>query len=111
MFLNSETPCSGKPLRALTTTLLWKHNKGTRLTAVPNSNNVKDWAIRSVLSKSDKIMAGYERPSTTERVLVNNDDLASLNSLKIQSAPLGNLWDQAFDGDKLILSQTASCLN
>ena len=45
-------------------------------------------------------LVGYEGPSTTERVLVNNDDLTNLNLLKIQSAPLGNLGDQAFDGDK-----------
>jgi hypothetical protein len=98
MFQNSETPCSGKPLRALTTTLFGKPYKGSRLTTVPYSNNVKDWAIRSVLSKSD--MTGYERPSTTERVLVDDEDLVNLSLLKIQSAPLGNLGDQAFDGDK-----------
>ena len=46
-------------------------------------------------------LVGYERPSTTERVLVNNDDLTNLNLLKIQSAPLGNLGDQAFDGDEM----------
>jgi hypothetical protein len=49
----SETPCSGKPLRALTTTLIWKLIRGTRLTAVPNGNNVRDWAIRRLFSKSD----------------------------------------------------------
>ena len=45
-------------------------------------------------------MTGYERPSTTERVLVDDEDLVNLSLLKIQSAPLGNLGDQAFDGDK-----------
>jgi hypothetical protein len=47
--LYSETPCCGKPLRALITTLYWKLYKGPRLIAVHNSNNIKDWAIRSVI--------------------------------------------------------------
>ncbi len=40
--------CCGKPLRALTTTFIWKLIKGTRLIAVPNGNKVRDWAIRRV---------------------------------------------------------------
>ena len=32
-------------------------------------------------------MIGYGSPSTTERVLVNNEDLINLNLLKIQSDP------------------------
>jgi hypothetical protein len=72
-------------------------------------NNVKDWAIRSLLP--NLVMIEYGRASTTERVLVNDDGLINLSLLKIQSAPLGNLRDQAFDGDKLfILSQTVDCL-
>ena len=53
-------------------------------------------------------LIGYGRASTTERVLVNNEGLVNLSLLKIQSAPLGNLRDQAFDGDKF-LSQTVDC--
>ncbi len=53
-------------------------------------------------------MTGYGRASTTERVLVNNEGLISRSLLKIQSAPLGNLRESAFDGDKL-LSQTVDC--
>jgi len=53
-------------------------------------------------------LTGYGRASTTERVLVNNDGLVSLSLLKIQSAPLGDLRESAFDGDK-ILSQTVDC--
>jgi len=32
--------------------------------------------------------------------LVNNEGLAILSLLKIQSGPLGNLRDQPFDGDR-----------
>jgi hypothetical protein len=39
-------------------------------------------------------MVGYGRHSETERVLVNDEGLALLSLLKIQSSPLGNLWDQ-----------------
>ena len=39
-----------------------------------------------LLSKS--VMVGYERVSTTERVLVDNDSLTNLNLLKIQSVQL-----------------------
>ena len=53
-------------------------------------------------------MIGNGSPSTTERVLVNYDGLINRSLLKIQSAPLGNLRDQAFDGDKF-LSQTVDC--
>jgi len=34
---------------------------------------------------------------------VRNDRLAILNVLKIQSGPLGNLWDRPFDGDEMNL--------
>ena len=39
------------------------------------------------------LLQGYGRHSETERVLVNNEGLAILSLLKIQSDPLGNLWD------------------
>ena len=45
-------------------------------------------------------MIGYERHSETERKSVDNDGLINLNLLKIQSGPLGNLWEQPFDGDR-----------
>ena len=35
-------------------------------------------------------MVGYERHSETERVLVDNEELITLNRLKIQSFHLGN---------------------
>ena len=58
----------------------------------------------ALLTKS--VMIGYVRRSETERVWVNNDSLINLSLLKIQSAPLGNLWDHciyavAFDGDEM----------
>ena len=46
-------------------------------------------------------MIGYDRHSETERVLVSYDKLTTLNWLKIQSGPLGNLRDQPFDGDEM----------
>ena len=42
----SETPCCGNPLRAFATTSYGKLYEGTRLIAVPNGKNAKDWAIR-----------------------------------------------------------------
>ena len=47
------------------------------------------------------VMIGYGGHSETERVLVNSDELTTLNWLKIQSGPLGNFGEQPFDGDKL----------
>ena len=67
----------GKLLRAFTTTLIWKHIRGTRLIAEcdllrrcttrkswasPNGNNVKDWTIRIQASKIlNKIMKMVQR--------------------------------------------------
>jgi DNA-directed RNA polymerase II subunit RPB1 len=48
-------------------------------------------------------MIGHGSPSTTERVLVNNDGLINLSLLKIQSGPLGNHWETSFDGDEMNL--------
>ena len=39
--------------------------------------------------------------SETTRVLVNNEGLAILSLLKIQSGPLGNLGESPFDGDEM----------
>lgn len=60
----------------------------------------------ALLSKS--VMIGYDRRSETERVWVNDDGLTILSLLKIQSAPLGNLWDQAFDGDRFCPKQVTA---
>ena len=46
-------------------------------------------------------MADYGRHSETERVLVNNEGLAILSLLKIQSGLLGNLKEPPFDGDEM----------
>ena len=51
----------------------------------------------------------YGGHSETEPVSVNYEGLAIPSLLKIQSAPLGNLWDQAFDGDKSCPKQVAAC--
>ena len=53
--------------------------------------NVKDWAISRVFSKS--VMIGYEEPSETERLWVCYDGSSILSKLKIQSGPLGNLGE------------------
>ena len=60
---------------------------------------MKDWAIRSVTSYGR--MADYGGHSETERVLVDNEGLAILSLLKIQSGPLGNLGEPPFDGDEM----------
>jgi hypothetical protein len=41
-------------------------------------------------------MIGYGGHSETERVLVNNEELITLNWLKIQSFPFGNLGGAAY---------------
>ena len=64
-----------------------------------NGNNVKDWVIRSVTTCCR--LADYGGHSETERVSVNNEGLAIPSLLKIQSGPLGNLWEQPFDGDEM----------
>ena len=46
-------------------------------------------------------MVDYGRHSETERVLVNDEGLAILSLLKIQSGPLGNLGEPPFDGDEM----------
>jgi len=42
---------------------------------------------QSAVRLPNSAMIGYGSPSTTERVLVNNEDLINLNLLKIQSDP------------------------
>ena len=54
------------------------------------------------------VLVDYGWHSETERMLVSDEGLAIQSLLKIQSGPLGNLWDQPFDGDKFILSSTGS---
>jgi len=46
-------------------------------------------------------MVDNGRHSETERVLVDNEGLAILSLLKIQSGPLGNLGEPPFDGDEM----------
>ena len=60
---------------------------------------MKDWAIRSVTSYGR--LADYGGHSETERMLVDNEGLAILSLLKIQSGPLGNLGEPPFDGDEM----------
>ena len=42
---------------------------------------------QSAVRLPNSVMIGYGSPSTTERVLVNNEDLINLSLLKIQSGP------------------------
>lgn len=77
----ARCPQSGKPLRVLTTTLIWKLIRGTRLIAEPKGNNVKNWAIRELVSKS--VMIGYDTLSTTTTASVIYDGLISLRLLKV----------------------------
>jgi hypothetical protein len=52
-------------------------------------------------------MIGYGGPSTTERVLVNNEGLINQSLLKIQSAPLRKFGELAFDKPILCQKQEA----
>ena len=66
---------------------------------------------KSVIEFINRILkAGYGRHSETERVLVNNDSLASLSLLKIQSGHPGNLVEQPFDGDEMNMHQPQNIL-
>jgi hypothetical protein len=49
--MTGNTTGCGNVLRALSTTPIWKHLGGTRLIAVPNGNNDRDWIIRSRMPK------------------------------------------------------------
>ncbi len=64
----SKTPGCGKLFRILTTTLIWKLLRGTRLIVVPNGKKVKNQTIRRLFSKL--YMTQYEKVSTTGKVLV-----------------------------------------
>jgi len=44
-------------------------------------------------------------------VLVNDDGLATLSLLKIQSGPLGNLWEPPFDGDEMNMHMPQNVLS
>ena len=59
----NTTKLFGNPLRAFATTLFRKLYRGTRLIAVPNGNNAKDWAIRSQAPKP--VTQGYGEGSET----------------------------------------------
>lgn len=48
------------------------------------------------------VMIGYGGHSETERVLVNNEELTTLNWLEIQSFPFGNIGDAAYMQSKKI---------
>ena len=41
------------------------------------------------------LLSDYGKHSETERMLVYNDWLITMNMLKIQSTPLGNIWDSS----------------
>jgi hypothetical protein len=60
---NATLSKCGKTLKTFTTTLSWKHYRGTRLITVPNGNNVKDWVIRSQSPKAiamEKVQRLYD---------------------------------------------------
>jgi hypothetical protein len=59
----------------------------------------EDWAIRRLTFyvRAIKSLAGYGRVSQTERELVDDEGIASLSLLKVQSDPLGNLGDSSGD--------------
>lgn len=62
-------------------------------------NNLEDWVIRIQAPKP--ATQGHGEGSETGRRSVDNDELATPSRLKVQSAPMGNYGDQAFDGDEM----------
>ena len=93
----------GKTLRAFST----KHNSERfvwpRVTYSGMVIMKKIGQPACLLPKDDMLV--YGRASETERIWVNNEGLSNRSWLKIQSAPLGNLRDQAFDGDRFCPKQ------
>lgn len=76
---------SGNSLEFL---LLLKHQKWWLKPRVMTSGIVITQKIGQSAGKESKaVMQGHDSPSTTARMLVNNDGLATLNWLKIQSGP------------------------
>ena len=80
---------AGNPLESLLPPTYRKVCWGTRLMAVPNGNNVKNWAIRRREPKS--VMAGYGSVSTIAKRWVSDDGLANRSLLKVRSSPLWKL--------------------
>ena len=69
----------------------------------------KDYMKKIDLNDFKKIKKGTKiKYMGGSAVVLDNDGLINQNLLKIQSGPLGNLWDKPFDGDKFILSPTGS---
>jgi hypothetical protein len=81
----------GEPLIAFSTKCYSERNAWLR---VINSGMVimkKIGQSACLLPKS--AMIGYGRASETERIWVSNEGLINLSWSKIQSSPLGNLWE------------------
>ena len=76
---------------------------GIGQSAVRLPNSAKLLILKEVYKKPWFLTIGYGSPSTTERVLVNEEGLISLSLLKIQSGPLRKFGEQSFDGDEMNL--------
>ena len=77
--------------RAFDTTHYRKRYWGTRLIAVPNGKKSKDETIRRREPKP--VFAGYGSVSETGKRSVDDDRLAILSLLKVQSNPFRNIRD------------------
>ena len=75
---------AGNPLELRLPIRLEKSMRRTRLIAVPNGNNVGDWAIRQLIIYL-RYDYGQDEASTTERTSVPYDSFVNLMGLKIQS--------------------------
>jgi hypothetical protein len=67
---------------------------------MPNPIVIMSEIGQSAVLSPKSVMVGYGEHSETERVSVNNEELTTLNWLKIQSSLYGDIENQLFDGDK-----------
>ena len=104
-----KTSGCGKPLRALITTDWRKLQSGTRLIAVPKGKNIKDWAIRRRVPKSD--MLGYGTVSQTAKMSAIREGLSNPRLRKVQSTLVGNYKDKvSLTERQVIMFCHMSCL-
>ena len=81
----------GKPLRAFSTKDCYESAIWPRVMNLGKVIMKKIGQSACLLPKS--AMIGYGRASETERMWVSNEGLINLSWSKIQSSPLGNLWE------------------
>ena len=91
--IRRHTWLSGNPLEPLLPLLVRKPQQGTRLMAVPNGNNARDWAIRRRLPTFDRTinMAAFQR---SQRCAASIKAPSGRDVVRYDPSPLGNLGVQ-----------------